>query len=59
VGLASEALREEDRVIVFENGVMRRIFGPKRDKMTGSLRKLDKEELRIMCTSPNIIRMLK
>ena len=39
------ALREEHRLRVFENRVLRRLFGPKRDKVTGELRKLHNEEL--------------
>jgi hypothetical protein len=41
----SLTLREEHRLRVFENRVLRRIFGPKRDKVTGGLRKLHDEEL--------------
>ena len=41
----SLTLREEDRLRVFENRVLRRIFGPKRDKVTGEWRKLYSEEL--------------
>jgi hypothetical protein len=44
---------------VFENRVLRRIFGPKRDEVTGSWRKLHNEELHNLYTSPNIIRMIK
>jgi hypothetical protein len=44
---------------VFENRVLRRIFGPKRDKVTGDWRKLHNEELHNLYSSPNIIRMLK
>jgi hypothetical protein len=42
----SLTLREENRLRVFENKVLRRIFGPKRDKMSGEWRKLHNEELR-------------
>jgi hypothetical protein len=42
----SLTLREEYRLRVFENRVLRRIFGPKRDEVTGEWRKLHKEELR-------------
>jgi hypothetical protein len=45
--------------MVFENGVLRRIFGPKRDKVTGGWRKLNNEELRNLYSSPSIIRMMK
>jgi hypothetical protein len=44
---------------VFENRVLRRIFGPKRDKVTGEERKLHSEELRNLYSSPNIIRQMK
>jgi hypothetical protein len=51
-------LREEHRLRVFENRVLRRIFGPKRDKVTGGWRKLHNEELNF-CSSPSVIRMIK
>jgi hypothetical protein len=44
---------------VFENRVLRRIFGPKRDEFTRELRKLHNEELRDLYSSPNIIRIIK
>jgi hypothetical protein len=44
---------------VFENKVLRRIFGPKRDEMTGDWRKLHNEELHNLYSSPGIIRMIK
>jgi hypothetical protein len=44
---------------VFENRVQRRIFGPKRDDVTGVWRKLHNEELHKLYSSPNIIRMIK
>jgi hypothetical protein len=44
---------------VFENRVLRRIFGPKRDKATGELRRLQKEELNDLYSSPNIIPVIK
>jgi hypothetical protein len=53
------ALREEHRLRVFENRVLRKIFGPKRNEVTGEWRKLDNEELHDLYSSPNIIRILK
>jgi hypothetical protein len=44
---------------VFENRVLRRIFGPKRDEVTGRWRKLHNEELHKLYYSPNIIRIMK
>jgi hypothetical protein len=44
---------------VFENRVLRRIFGPKRDKVTGEWRKLHNEELLDLYSSPSIIRIIK
>jgi hypothetical protein len=44
---------------VFENRVLRRIFGPKRDEVMGGRRKLHKEELRDWNSSPSIIRIIK
>jgi hypothetical protein len=47
------------RLRVFENRVLRRIFGPKRDEVTGEWRKLHNEELRNLYSSPSIIRIIK
>jgi hypothetical protein len=44
---------------VFENRVLRKIFGPKRDEVTGDWRKLHNEELSDLYCSPNIVRMIK
>jgi hypothetical protein len=55
----SLTLREEHRLRMFENKVLRRIFGPKRDEVTGEWRKLHNEELRDFYSSPGIIRILK
>jgi hypothetical protein len=52
-------LREEHRLRMFENRVLRRIFGPKRDEVTGGWRKLHNEELHGLYTSPSIIRVIK
>jgi hypothetical protein len=52
-------LREEHRLRVFENRVLRRVFGPKRDDVTGDWRKLHNEQLHNLYSSPNIIRMIK
>jgi hypothetical protein len=55
----SLTLREDHRLRVFENRVLRRIFGPKRDEVTGGWRKLHNEEFRDLYLSPSIIRMMK
>ena len=55
----SLTLREERRLMVFENRVLRRIFGPKRDDATGAWRKLNNEELNDLYPSPKIIRVIK
>jgi hypothetical protein len=52
-------LREEHRVWVFENRVLRRIFGSKRHEVTGGWRKLHNEELHNLYSLPSIIRMIK
>jgi hypothetical protein len=44
---------------VFENRVLRRIFGPKRDEVTGGWRKLHNEELHGLYSSPNIVRVIQ
>jgi hypothetical protein len=49
----SLTLREEHRLRVFENRVLRKIFGPKRDEVTGEWRKLHNEELRDLYSSPS------
>jgi hypothetical protein len=50
-------LREEHRLRVFENRVLRRIFGPKREE-DGSWRKLHNDELHSLYSSPNIVRVI-
>jgi len=52
-------VREERRLRVFENRVLRKIFGPKRDKVTVEWRKLHIEELNDLYCSPNIVRVIK
>ena len=52
-------LREERRLKVFENRVLRRIFGPKRDEETGEWRKLHNEELNDLYSLRNIVRVIK
>jgi hypothetical protein len=52
-------LREEHRLRVFENRVLRRIFGPKRDEVTGEWRKLHNEDIHNLYSSPSIIRIIK
>jgi len=55
----SPTLREERRLRVFENWVLRRVFGPKRDEVTGEWRKLHNEELSDLYSLPNIVRVVK
>jgi hypothetical protein len=55
----SLTLRGERRLRVFENRVLRRLFGPKRDEITGEWRKLHNEELHDLYSSPYIVRVIK
>ena len=55
----SLTLREDHRLRVFENRVLRRIFGPKREEVTGEWRKLHNEELSDFYSSPNIVQVIK
>jgi hypothetical protein len=57
--LVSDIKGGTHRLRVFENRVLRRIFGPKRDEVTGVRRKLHNEELHNLYSSLNIIRMIK
>ena len=55
----SLTMREERKLRVFDNMVLRRIFGPRRDKVTREWRRLHNEELNDMYSSPNIVRVIK
>ena len=52
-------LRKERRLRVSENRVLRRIFGPEEDKVTGEWRKLHNEEHNDLYSSPNVVRVIK
>jgi hypothetical protein len=52
-------MREERRLRVFENGVLRRVFGPKRDEVKGEWRKIHNEELNDLYSLHNIVRVIK
>jgi len=55
----SLTLREERRLRLSENRVLRRIFGPKREEVTGEWRKLHNKELNNLYSLPNIVRVIK
>jgi hypothetical protein len=55
----SLTLSEEHRLMVFENSVLSRICGPKRDEVTGGWRKLHNEELHDLYSSSSLIRIIK
>ena len=55
----SHTLREESRLRVFQNRVLRRIFGPKSDEVTWEWRKLHNDDLNNLYCSPNIVRVIK
>jgi len=55
----SLTLREERKLRLFENKVLRRIFGPRRDEITWEWRRLHNEELNDFYSSPNIVRVIK
>jgi hypothetical protein len=55
----SLTLREERKLRVFENKVLRRIFGPSKDEVTGDLKRLHNEELNDLYSSPNIVWVIK
>ena len=55
----SLTLREEGKLRVFENMVLRRIFTPRKDEVTGEWRRLDNEEVNDLNSSPNIVRVIK
>jgi hypothetical protein len=55
----SLTLREECILRVSDNRVLRRIFGPKRDEVTGKWKRLHKKELNVLYFSPNVIRVIK
>jgi len=56
---SSLTLREERKLKVFENMVLERIFGPRRDEVTGEWRRMHKKELNDLYSSPNIVRVIK
>jgi hypothetical protein len=59
MGVKPVTLREERRQRVFENRVLRGVYGPKRDEVTGEWRKLHNEELNDLYSLPNIVQVVK
>jgi hypothetical protein len=55
----SLALKEDHRLRVSENRVLREIFGPKREEVAGGWRRLHNKELHNLCASPGIVRVMK
>jgi hypothetical protein len=55
----SVILRDEHRLRIFKNTVLRKIFGPKKDEVTGEWRRLYREELHYLYSSPSFIRVIK
>jgi len=55
----SLTLREESKLRVFVNMVLRRIFGPRRDDVPGEWKRFHNEELNVIFPSPNIVRLIK
>ena len=55
----SLTLLEERKLRVFENKVLRRIFGPRIDEVTGERRRMHNEEINVLYCSPNIVRVIK
>jgi hypothetical protein len=55
----SLTLKEKCRLMVLENRVLKRIFGPRRDEVTGEWRRLHNKELYALYSSPNITRVIK